>query len=38
MSIARDIVVLHGGGLEARSEGAGNGSEFIVARPAARML
>jgi signal transduction histidine kinase len=38
MSIAREIVLLHRGGIEARSEGAGKGSEFIVTLPAARML
>jgi signal transduction histidine kinase len=37
LSIVREIVLLHGGSIEARSEGAGKGSEFIVTLPAAQM-
>ena len=33
LSIAREIVALHGGLIDARSEGAGHGSEFIVMLP-----
>jgi signal transduction histidine kinase len=38
LSVVREIVVLHGGSIEARSEGAGKGSEFIVTLPAADTL
>ncbi len=34
LSLARSLVELHGGGIEARSEGPGKGSEFIVRLPA----
>jgi CheY-like chemotaxis protein/anti-sigma regulatory factor (Ser/Thr protein kinase) len=34
LSLAQSIVALHGGSIEARSEGAGRGSEFIVRVPA----
>jgi signal transduction histidine kinase len=33
LALARGIVVLHGGRIEARSAGAGRGSEFIVTLP-----
>jgi len=33
LTLARSIVVLHGGMIEARSEGLGKGSEFIVRLP-----
>jgi len=33
LSIVREIVRLHGGRIEARSQGAGQGSEFIVSLP-----
>lgn len=36
LSLARDLVRLHGGGLEARSAGRGFGSEFTVRLPLAR--
>ncbi len=35
LSIVRSLVVMHGGQVFARSEGAGRGSEFIVRLPAA---
>jgi signal transduction histidine kinase len=35
LNIAREIALLHGGSIEARSEGAGQGSEFILRLPAA---
>jgi PAS domain S-box-containing protein len=35
LALARNIVELHGGSIEAKSEGAGKGSEFIVTLPAA---
>jgi signal transduction histidine kinase len=35
LSIAREIVLLHGGSISVRSEGAGTGSEFVVRLPAA---
>jgi len=35
LSVVRDIVVLHGGTIEARSEGPGKGSQFIVTLPLA---
>jgi signal transduction histidine kinase len=38
LSIAREIVILHGGSIGVRSEGAGKGSEFVVRLPAAAML
>ena len=34
LTVARQLVELHGGEIEARSEGAGRGSEFIVRLPA----
>jgi signal transduction histidine kinase/ActR/RegA family two-component response regulator len=36
LCLARGLVGLHGGGIEARSEGPGHGSEFIVRVPLAR--
>ncbi|HEX6999843.1 MAG TPA: ATP-binding protein [Gammaproteobacteria bacterium] len=33
LAIARELVLMHGGTLEARSEGIGRGSEFIVRLP-----
>ena len=36
LALARHIVRLHGGNLEARSEGLGQGSEFIVSLPLAQ--
>jgi len=33
LTLARDIVEFHGGSIEARSEGTGRGSEFIVSLP-----
>lgn len=33
LALARDLVVLHGGTIQARSPGIGNGSEFIVRLP-----
>jgi signal transduction histidine kinase len=35
LSIVREIVMLHGGSIEARSDGAGRGCEFIVTVPLA---
>jgi signal transduction histidine kinase len=35
LSVVREIVELHHGTIEARSEGAGRGSEFVVTLPAA---
>ena len=35
LSVVREIVALHGGRIEARSKGAGHGSEFIVTLPLA---
>jgi signal transduction histidine kinase len=35
LSVVREIVVLHGGSIEARSEGTGKGSEFIISLPLA---
>ena len=35
LSVAREIVALHHGRIEARSEGLGKGSEFIVTLPLA---
>jgi signal transduction histidine kinase len=35
LSVVRDIVAQHGGSIEARSEGSGRGSEFIVTLPLA---
>jgi two-component system CheB/CheR fusion protein len=35
LSVVREIVALHGGSIEARSEGTGKGSEFIVTLPLA---
>jgi signal transduction histidine kinase len=37
LSVVREIVLLHGGSVEARSEGSGKGSEFIVTLPLAEM-
>ncbi|HZR10721.1 MAG TPA: ATP-binding protein, partial [Myxococcales bacterium] len=34
LTIARNLIQLHGGSIEARSDGAGRGSEFIVRVPA----
>ena len=34
LSLVRSLAQLHGGGVEARSEGAGRGSEFLVRLPA----
>jgi signal transduction histidine kinase len=36
LSVAREIVALHGGQIDARSEGPGHGSEFIVMLPRAQ--
>jgi CheY-like chemotaxis protein len=36
LTIARQIVELHGGAIEARSEGPGRGSEFVVILPRTR--
>jgi signal transduction histidine kinase/CheY-like chemotaxis protein len=33
LALARGLVTLHGGSIEARSEGAGKGSEFVVRLP-----
>jgi signal transduction histidine kinase len=38
LSIAREIVLLHGGSISVRSEGTGKGSEFLVRLPAAAVL
>lgn len=35
LSVAREIVAMHGGRIDARSDGAGRGSEFVVVLPAA---
>ncbi len=35
LSLVRSLVELHGGTVEARSEGPGKGSEFVVRLPAA---
>jgi len=35
LTIARSLVQLHGGTIEARSEGRGHGSEFVITLPAA---
>lgn len=35
LSIVREIVLLHGGSIEAHSEGAGTGSQFVVRLPLA---
>lgn len=37
LTLARNLVELHGGTIEARSEGPGKGSEFIVRLPVARV-
>jgi signal transduction histidine kinase len=37
LNVAREIVLLHGGSIEARSDGAWKGSEFIVRLPFAEM-
>jgi two-component system, chemotaxis family, CheB/CheR fusion protein len=34
LSLARNLVEMHGGGIEARSEGEGKGAEFVVSLPA----
>ena len=36
LAIVREIVHMHGGSVEARSEGAGKGATFIVALPLGR--
>jgi signal transduction histidine kinase len=36
LSVVREIVLLHGGSIEARSEGAGKGCEFLVRLPRAK--
>jgi signal transduction histidine kinase/CheY-like chemotaxis protein len=36
LTLVRDLVALHGGTVEARSEGPGKGSEFVVVLPAVR--
>ncbi|HET9764103.1 MAG TPA: response regulator, partial [Casimicrobiaceae bacterium] len=33
LTLARDLVRMHGGSIEAKSEGAGTGSEFVVTLP-----
>jgi signal transduction histidine kinase len=35
LSIVKEIVSLHGGRIEARSQGLGHGSEFVVTLPLA---
>jgi signal transduction histidine kinase len=35
LSVVREIVTLHRGGIDARSGGLGHGSEFVVTLPAA---
>jgi PAS domain S-box-containing protein len=35
LALARGLVELHGGGIEARSDGLGKGSEFLIRLPAA---
>ena len=37
LTLARNLVELHGGTIEARSEGPGRGSEFIVSLPVTRV-
>jgi signal transduction histidine kinase/CheY-like chemotaxis protein len=37
LTLARDIVEFHGGSIEARSDGPGQGSEFIVTLPLAKV-
>ena len=37
LTLARNLVELHGGTIEARSDGPGKGSEFIVTLPVARV-
>lgn len=37
LSVVREIVLLHGGSIEARSEGAQRGSEFVVRLPLAAL-
>ena len=38
LSLVRKLVELHGGGVEARSDGPGRGSEFVVRLPVGRLL
>ena len=38
LSVVREIVQLHGGSIEARSDGAGKGCEFVVTLPSAQIL
>jgi signal transduction histidine kinase len=38
LTLARSLAELHGGTLDARSEGIGKGSEFVVRLPSAEML
>jgi PAS domain S-box-containing protein len=38
LTLARALIVMHGGRIEARSEGVGLGAEFIVTLPCARQL
>jgi PAS domain S-box-containing protein len=38
LSLVRDLVQMHGGSVEARSEGEGKGSEFLVRLPVARSV
>ena len=35
LTLVRSLVAMHGGAVEARSEGVGTGSEFVVVLPAA---
>jgi signal transduction histidine kinase len=37
LSIVREIVLLHGGSIEARSDGAGKGCEFVVTLPSEKI-
>ena len=34
LTLARNLIVMHGGTIEARSDGVGKGSEFVVRLPA----
>lgn len=38
LSLAKGLVELHGGTIEARSEGRGKGSEFIIRLPVAEII